>query len=102
MNKILTTVGPLILGIAGAAASAECPEGAVPEDAIRERVRVALHADQYFYDKHVTVSMEHGDVVLQGIVFGDWDLRVALRIASTAACNRRVIDQLKLVTGGYR
>jgi osmotically-inducible protein OsmY len=102
MREFLATIGPFVLGIACAAASAQCPPGAVQEEAIRERVAAALHSDQYFYDKHVTVSMEHGDVVLRGLVFGDWDLRDALRIATTAACNRRVIDELKIVVGGRR
>lgn len=63
---------------------------------------VALHSDPYFYDRHVTVSVENGAVVLRGIVASDWDLRDAIRIASKAAGDRRVIDNLAIELGGGR
>jgi hypothetical protein len=75
----------------------------VPADEeIKERVQVALHADPYFYDRHVTVSIEKGAVVLRGFVFSDWDLREAIRIAGQAASGRRVIDNLSIKEGGRR
>jgi osmotically-inducible protein OsmY len=67
-----------------------------------ERVKDALHADPYFYDEHVTVSVEQGVVVLRGFVFSDWDLRDAIRIARKAAGNRRVVDNLSIKQGGRR
>src|SRR5258708_24337127 len=57
---------------------------AADED-LRNRVKTALHKDPYFYDAHVSVSVEKGSVVLRGFVFRDWDLRDALRIARKAA-----------------
>jgi len=95
-------VGSILIGISCATASAQCPSDPEPAEATRARVTAALHADQYFFDRHVTVSMEHGNVVLRGIVFSDWDLRDALRIAGRAACDRRIIDQLKIEVGGRR
>ena len=67
-----------------------------------ERVKAALHADPYFYDEHVTVTVEQGAVVLSGFVFSDWDLREAIRIAGKAAGDRRVIDNLTIKQGGRR
>src|ERR1700722_18324132 len=62
--------------ILGAAASANAELG--------ERVKAALHDDPYFYDKHVTVTVQRGDVVLGGFVFSAWDLQEAIRIAGKA------------------
>jgi osmotically-inducible protein OsmY len=69
---------------------------------LEKRVKAALHSDPYFYDEHVTVSVEHGAVVLRGFVFSDWDLRDAIRIASKAAGDRRVVDELSIKQGGRR
>jgi hypothetical protein len=71
-------------------------------DELTERVQDALHADPYFYDGHVTVSVEQGAVVLSGFVFSGWDLQEAIRIAGKAAGNRRVIDNLSIQQGGRR
>ena len=69
---------------------------------LAKRVKAALHADPYFYDKHVTVSVEQGAVVLRGFVYSDWDLQDAIRIASKAAGDRRVVDNLAIKEGGRR
>jgi hypothetical protein len=46
---------------------------------LEKRVKAALHADPYFYDEHVTVSVEQGAVVLRGFVFriGIYEARFA-------------------------
>jgi hypothetical protein len=69
---------------------------------LRKRVKAALHADPYFYDRHVTVAIENGRVVLRGFVFSDWDLRQALRIARESAGGRPVVDDLSIKEGGRR
>jgi BON domain len=69
---------------------------------LEKRVQLALHSDPYFYDRHVTVSVENGAVVLQGFVSSEWDLLDAIRIASKAAGDRRVIDNLSIELGGGR
>jgi osmotically-inducible protein OsmY len=74
----------------------------VADEKLMKRVKDALHSDPYFYDAHVTVSVENGAVVLRGFVSSDWDLRDAIRIASTAAGGRRVIDNLSIKLGGSR
>jgi osmotically-inducible protein OsmY len=70
------------------------------DEEVRARVESALRSDPYFYDAHVTVSTENGNVVLQGFVSGPWDLLDAIRIARKAAGNRRVIDDLEILLGG--
>lgn len=67
-----------------------------------KRVKDALHSDPYFYDEHVTVSVEKGVVVLRGFVSSEWDLRDAIRIARIAAGDRRVVDNLSIKLGGSR
>jgi osmotically-inducible protein OsmY len=67
---------------------------------LKKRVKAALHNDPYFYDEHVTVTVEKGVVVLRGFVFSDWDLRDAIRIAQKAAGDRQVIDNLAIKQGG--
>jgi osmotically-inducible protein OsmY len=70
------------------------------DEDLGNRVQTALHADPYFYDKHVTVSVEKGSVVLRGFVFSGWELQDAVRIARKAAGNARVIDDLSIQLGG--
>jgi osmotically-inducible protein OsmY len=114
--------GSAVLGVAGFAAQASAQDVAAPalnqsasvtisstqgadrtsDEKLRKRVKDALHSDPYFYDEHVTVSVENGAVVLRGIVSTEWDLRDAVRIASKAAAHRRVIDNLSIEQGGNR
>jgi osmotically-inducible protein OsmY len=84
------------------AASATQGAYSVTDEDLRERVQAALHSDPYFYDEHVTVSVENGVVVLHGFVSSEWDLRDAIRIATRAADARRVIDDLSIELGGRR
>ena len=72
----------------------------VTDEKLIKRVKGALHADPYFYDEHVTVSVENGAVVLRGFVSSDWDLRDAMRIASQAAHHRTVVDDLSIEQSG--
>jgi hypothetical protein len=116
-------LAPIVCGLGGfaAPASAKNPvsptasqsySAAVPatsgpavltDGELEKRVKGALHADPYFYDQHVTVSVEHGEVVLRGFVFSDWDLRDAIRIAGKAAGDRRVVvDDLSIHLNGRR
>ena len=79
------------------------PVAAVISDGeLAKRVKAALHAAPYFYDEHVTVSVEQGAVVLRGFVFSDSDLQDAIRIASEAAGDRRVVDNLSIKVRGRR
>ena len=87
----------------GIAAAASAPDPYSTSDAeLQDRVQLALHADPYFYDGHVLVAVDHGVVHLKGLVFSDWDLRDAMRIATKASGDRRVINNLTIVVGGRR
>ena len=70
------------------------------DDQLRERVQDALHSDPYFYDRHVSVSVENGVIVLSGMVFSASDLQSAIRIADRAAGHNRVQDELQIYLGG--
>ena len=115
---ICAFLGPVVGGLSAlatqsvaqnAAASVEHPlrtdatsASRVADEILRGRVESALHSDPYFYDVHLTVSVEKGAVVLRGFVSSDWDLLDAIRIASRAAGDRRVIDDLSIELGGRR
>jgi hypothetical protein len=115
-------LGPAVCGLTGFATPAGAQNAVLPpasrsdsvavaatpgavvlaNEELKERVQAALHADPYFYDEHVTVSVEQGAVVLSGFVFSGWDLQEAIRIAGKAAGDRRVIDNLSIQQGGRR
>ena len=88
--------------LCGAAAASAQDIDVVTDAALQQRVQVALHEDPYFYDGHVQVVVDRGVVYLRGLVFSDWDLRDARRIATKAAVDRRVVSDLTLVEGGRR
>jgi osmotically-inducible protein OsmY len=114
--------GPLVCGLGGVATRVEAQNASAPgisrsvsiaasttqgadwvaDEKLRKRVKSALHVDPYFYDEHVTVSIENGGIVLRGFVFSNWDLQDALRIARKAAGDRPVIDNLSIKEGGSR
>jgi osmotically-inducible protein OsmY len=76
--------------------------GMLSDGELAKRVKAALHGAPYFYDEHVTVSVEQGAVVLRGFVFSDSDLQDAIRIASKAAGDIRVVDNLSIKESGRR
>jgi osmotically-inducible protein OsmY len=95
-------ISPVVSRSDSPADSATHESDSVTDNELGQRVKTALHTDPYFYDEHVTVSVENGDVVLRGFVSSDWDIRDALRIANKAAGGRRVIDNLSIKLGGSR
>ena len=74
----------------------------VSDQALVERVQAALQADPYVFNKHIRVSVESGAVALKGFVFSDWDLRSAVRIATKAAGNTKVINNLTIKAAEHR
>ena len=97
-----SVAAPALDQSASVTASSTQSANSVAGEKLRKRVKDALHSDPYFYDEHVTVSVENGAVVLRGFVNSDWDLRAAIRIASKAAGDRRVVDNLSIKLGGSR
>jgi osmotically-inducible protein OsmY len=89
------------VGAQTAVAAAAMPSAqALAAGELQRRVQTALHADPYLYDRHVTVSVEQGDVVLRGFVLSSFDLLDALRIARKAAGDNRVVDDLSIELDG--
>ena len=72
----------------------------VADEKMKEQVEEALHSDAFFYDGHVTVTAKDGVATLRGIVFDDWDLRRAMRIARKIPGVRRVVNDLEISQGG--
>lgn len=72
----------------------------LPDQVLKEQVETVLHDDPYFYDEHVTVTLRNGVATLQGIVFDDWDLRNAIRLARRVPGVKRVINDLEIKLGG--
>jgi osmotically-inducible protein OsmY len=79
------------------------PDKKRADPAMDERTRLhveeALHSDAIFNDEHVTVSIKNGIVTLQGIVFDDWDVRTAVRIARRIPGVRRVVTDFYVPDG---
>jgi anti-sigma regulatory factor (Ser/Thr protein kinase) len=75
------------------------PEPAADEQ-VKRQVETALHSDPFFYDEHVSVTIINGVVTLHGIVFDDWDLRIAMRIAKRMPGVKRVVNDLEIKMGG--
>ena len=98
--RIGALLGALICG--GVAAASPQSFSSTADEQLQERVKAALHADRYFLDRHVEVSVKDGVVVLRGLVFSDWDLRDAMRIARKAAGDNLVVNSLTLVQGGLK
>ncbi|MFI4889570.1 MAG: BON domain-containing protein [Steroidobacterales bacterium] len=68
--------------------------------ALAQTAAAALHADPFFYDAHVTVTVRNGILTLHGIVFDEWDLRDALRLARRVPGVHRVVNDLEIKLGG--
>jgi osmotically-inducible protein OsmY len=74
-------------------------EDRVADEVLTKNVQVALHSNPYFNDEHVTVTIKNGVVTLEGIVFDDWDVRTAIRIARKIAGVRRVVTDFYVPDG---
>jgi osmotically-inducible protein OsmY len=111
--------GALTLGLACWATSASAGAAATPpagrldtivvtaqkkwdpviDEKLTQQVAAALHNDRYFLDDHVTVTVKNGVAYLEGIVFDDWDVRVARRIARKIPGVRRVVTDFYVPDG---
>jgi len=111
-----TRAVPLVLCVFGAWAAAAYAQpatggvlarstaGAIPDahdsrtadEALRDRVAAALHAQPYLEDRHINVSVHGGAVEISGFVYSAEDLLDALRIARASAGGAPVIDRLSI------
>jgi osmotically-inducible protein OsmY len=71
------------------------PAAAQGTDAdLAAHVKQALHSDKTFDDRHVTVAVDHGDVVLNGFVQDSRELLVAAQVAGKAAGSHKIVNHL--------
>jgi osmotically-inducible protein OsmY len=84
----------------GILVSAQRERDAAADRALEHTTAAALHANPYFYDAHVSITVSNGVATLHGIVFDDWDLRTALRLARKVPGVRRVVNDLEIKLGG--
>jgi hypothetical protein len=70
------------------------------DEKMKVQVEEALHSDPFFYDGHVTVTIENGVATLRGMIFDDWDMRQAIRISRRIAGVKRVFNDLDIESGG--
>ncbi len=107
-NKLQAGIAAVLIALSAAAActyAQSSPQSAAAREADAEllaRVRSALHADPNFYDGHVDVTIEKGNVVLTGLVQNNRELLYALQIATKAAGGRKVIDALTIIKDSAR
>jgi osmotically-inducible protein OsmY len=72
-----------------------------PVDAeVKQHLEAAMQSNLFFFDGHITITVKDGVVTLQGMVFDDWDLRVAKRIAARVRGVKRVDNDLEIEQGG--
>jgi len=45
---------------------------------------------------HLDVSIKNGVVTLTGLVFDDWDMRIALRLSKRVPGVKRVVNELTI------
>jgi len=96
----ILTAGGYFSRVTAGAADMGVMDHPVVDDKMKQQVQEALHSDAFFYDEHVTVTIKDGVATLRGIVFDDWDLRQAMRIARKIPGVRRVVNDLELSQGG--
>jgi hypothetical protein len=67
---------------------------------LKTEVQLALRDDATLLADHLDVSVKNGVVTLSGLVFDDWDLRIARRVAKRIPGVKRVINDMEIKLGG--
>jgi BON domain len=70
------------------------------DERLRAEVESALHNAPTLMSDHLEVSIKNGVVTLTGMVFDDWDLRMARRAAKRIPGVKRVINDMEIEQGG--
>ena len=69
----------------------------VRDEQLKQQVKTTLHDDPFFYDEHVTVTVSHGIVHLEGIVLDASDIKDVLRIIKKKFPGvKRVVNELEV------
>jgi BON domain-containing protein len=95
-DRISTRVAPLQTVVV----TGKNHRDSLPDGEVRVKVETALHSEPYFYDGHVTITVDNDVVRLQGVVFDKRDLRIAKRISRRVAGVKRVINELEIKLDG--
>lgn len=61
------------------------------DEHLRQQVEEALAADRMLVSDHFTVEIHNGVAVLSGVVYDDWDIRLAKRIVKRVPGVKRVL-----------
>src|ERR1700728_3694207 len=70
------------------------------DERLKAEVESALRNDPTLMSDHLGVSIKNGVVTLTGLVFDDWDMRIARRAAKRIAGVKRVINDMEIKLGG--
>jgi osmotically-inducible protein OsmY len=70
------------------------------DERLKTQVELALQGDGSLFAGHIDVSIKNGVVTLSGLVFDDWDMRIARRVAKRIPGVKRVINDLEIKLGG--
>jgi hypothetical protein len=70
------------------------------DEQLRTEVERALRDDPTLMSDHLDVSIRNGVVTLTGLVFDDWDMRIARRTAKRIPGVKRVINDMEIKLGG--
>ncbi len=92
----MSAFGIAMTPIAGYAQGAyQSPAGQPGPDAdLAARVQQALQADPTLNARHIDVAVDHGTVVLKGFVETQRSLLAAQQVATKAAGNHKVLNQI--------
>ncbi len=72
----------------------------LPDAEVKERVEAAMHADPYFLDDHITVTVRNGIVILEGIASDSWQLSDATRISRRIPGVKSVFNNIEIHDSG--
>jgi hypothetical protein len=78
-------------------ATSDAPDPRVADEALRDRVARALHAQPYLEDRHINVSVHGGAVEISGFVYSVEELLEALRTARAGAGGAPLVDRLSIM-----
>jgi osmotically-inducible protein OsmY len=70
------------------------------DERLKAEVELALQGDASLFAGHIDVSIKNGVLTLSGLVFDDWDMRIARRVAKRIPGVKRVINDLEIKLGG--
>jgi len=70
------------------------------DEQLRMQVERALRDHHTLMSDHLDVSIKDGIVTLTGMVFDEWDMRIARRAAKRVPGVKRVVNDMEIEQGG--